>query len=41
MRLARIMTAIALVVVLLVIGIGVVVVFGVSLFWDVVEVLSR
>ncbi len=40
-RRTRIMTAIALVVVLLVIGIGVVAVLGVSLFLDVAEMLSR
>lgn len=40
-RRTRIMTAIALGVAVLVIGIGVVAVFGVSLFLGVVEMLSR
>ncbi|MEV1053988.1 hypothetical protein [Streptomyces sp. NPDC049887] len=40
-RRARIMTAIALVVVLLVTGIGIVAVFGVWLFLELVEMLSR
>ncbi|MFE3328555.1 hypothetical protein [Streptomyces sp. NPDC059176] len=41
MRRTRIMMAIALVVALLVIGIGVVAILGVSLFLDLLEMLSR
>ncbi|WP_171053013.1 hypothetical protein [Streptomyces marianii] len=40
-RRTRIMMAIALVVALLVIGIGVVAIFGASLFLDLAETLSR